>query len=52
MCEANTSDESTKFLLLPGDKGMVTNEPRHEKINIVDFDQVWHKPGCTATGDG
>ena len=28
------------------------NEPRHEKTNNVDSDQVWHKPGCTATGDG
>ena len=23
-----------------------------EKTNNVDSDQVWHKPGCTATGDG
>ena len=28
------------------------NEPRHEKTNNVVSDQVWHKPGCTATGDG
>ena len=28
------------------------NEPQHEKTNNVDSDQVWHKPGCTATGDG
>ena len=27
-------------------------EPQHEKTNNVDFDQVWHKPGCAATGDG
>ena len=27
-------------------------EPRHEKTSNVDSDQVWHKPGCTATGDG
>ena len=23
-----------------------------EKTNNVDLDQVWHKPGCTAIGDG
>ena len=27
-------------------------EPQHEKTNNVDSDQVWHKPGGTATGDG
>ena len=27
-------------------------EPQREKTNNVDSDQVWHKPGCTATGDG
>ena len=27
-------------------------EPQHEKTNNVDSDQVWHKPGCTVTGDG
>ena len=29
-----------------------TFEPQREKTNNVDSDQVWHKPGCTATGDG
>ena len=29
-----------------------TFEPRHGKTNNVDSDQVSHKPGCTATGDG
>ena len=29
-------------------KGSKSNEPQHEKTNNVDFDQVWHKPGCTA----
>ena len=28
------------------------SEPRHKKTNNVVFDQVWHKPGCAATGDG
>ena len=28
------------------------NEPQREKTNNVDFNQVWQKPGCTATGDG
>ena len=27
-------------------------EPQREQTNTVDSDQVWHKPGCTATGDG
>ena len=27
-------------------------EPQHEKTNNVVSDQVWHKPRCTATGDG
>ena len=27
-------------------------EPQHEKTNNVVFDQVWHKPGYTATGGG
>ena len=27
-------------------------EPQHEKTNNVNSDQVWHKSGCTATGDG
>ena len=33
---------------------MVTkiNEPRHEKTNVLVFDQVRHKPGCTVTEDG
>ena len=26
-------------------------EPRHEKNNILVFDLVRHKPGCTATED-
>ena len=26
--------------------------PRHEKTNVLVFDQVPHKPGCTATEDG
>ena len=28
------------------------SKPRHEKTNILVSDQVWHKPGCTATEDG
>ena len=28
------------------------NERRHEKTNILVFDLVGHKPGCTATEDG
>ena len=27
-------------------------EPHHEKTNILVFDMVQHKPGCTATEDG
>ena len=27
-------------------------EPRHEKTNVLVFDLVRHKPGCTATEDG
>ena len=27
-------------------------EPRHEKTNILVFDLVQHKTGCTATEDG
>ena len=27
-------------------------EPRNEKTNKMDSDQVRQKPGCTATGDG
>ena len=27
-------------------------EPCHEKTNILVFDQVRHKPGCTVTEDG
>ena len=27
-------------------------EPRYEKTNILDFDLVRHKSGCTATEDG
>ena len=29
-----------------------TNEPRHEKTNVLVSDLVQHKPGCTATEDG
>ena len=29
-----------------------TNEPRHEKTNILVSDLVRHKPGCTAAEDG
>ena len=32
--------------------GSRTNEPRHEKTNVLVSDQVRHKPGCTATEDG
>ena len=28
-----------------------TYEPRHEKTNVLVFDLVRHKPGCTATKD-
>ena len=28
------------------------NEHRHEKTNIVVFEQVRHKPSCTSTEDG
>ena len=27
-------------------------EAQYEKTNNVVSDQVWHKPDCTATGDG
>ena len=30
----------------------VPYEPWSEKTKNVESDQVWHKPGCTATGDG
>ena len=29
-----------------------TNEPRHEKTNVLVSDQVRHKLGCTASEDG
>ena len=29
-----------------------SDEPRCEKTGLRDFDQVQHKPGCTATEDG
>ena len=29
-----------------------TNEPCHEKTNVLVSDLVRHKPGCTATEDG
>ena len=32
--------------------GKTAYEPQHEKTNNVVSDQVWHKPGCIATGDG
>ena len=32
--------------------GFMKIEPQHEKTSNVDFDQVWHKQGCAATGDG
>ena len=31
---------------------VITCEPRHEKTNVLVFDQVRHKPGCTVTEDG
>ena len=30
----------------------ITNEPRHEKTNVLVFVLVGHKPGSTATEDG
>ena len=30
----------------------IVNEPQRERTNSLDSDQVYHKPGCTATGDG
>ena len=27
-------------------------EPRHEKTNVLVYDLVRHKPGCTTTQDG
>ena len=30
----------------------VSYEPYHEKTNIMVFDVVRHKPGCTVTEDG
>ena len=29
-----------------------TNEPRHEKTNVLVSDMVRHKPGCTVKEDG
>ena len=29
-----------------------TNEPRHEKTNVLVFDEVRHKRGCAVTEDG
>ena len=29
-----------------------SNEPHHEKNNVLVSDPVQHKPGCTATEDG
>ena len=29
-----------------------SNEPCHEKTNVLVSDLVRHKPGCTATEDG
>ena len=31
---------------------MQSNEPQHEKTNVLVSDVVRHKPGCTATEDG
>ena len=31
---------------------LITNEPRHEKTNVLVSDMVRHKPGCTTTQDG
>ena len=31
---------------------LVTNEPRHEKTNVLVSDYVRHKQGCTATENG
>ena len=35
--------------LLDGVFNYVAYELSHEKTNVVVFDQVRHKPGCTAT---
>ena len=45
---------STSFVLnwLIMKPQLYRSEPHHEKTNNVFSDQVWHKPGCTATGDG
>ena len=34
------------------DNTLMQYEPWREKTNNLDFDQVWHKPGCTATEVG
>ena len=31
---------------------LLINEPRCEKTNILVYDLVRHKPGCTVTEDG
>ena len=47
------SEGKTYFIII-GHLSVLWNwfEPQYEKTNNVDSDQVWHKPGCTATGDG
>ena len=48
---SNVGPKVTEFLCLRGTWGN-TNEPCHEKTNILVFDLVRLKPGCTATEDG
>lgn len=47
---------SLRLVLYPADKckhvGISTFERRHEKSNILVFEQVQHKPGCAGTEDG
>ena len=35
---------------LPTARSSQSYDPVREKTNNLDSDQVWHKPGCTATG--
>ena len=37
---------------MPNSTDPRTDEPRHEKTNVLVSDLVRHKPGCTATEDG
>ena len=46
----STNDEMIFIAVCYCDR--ISYEPQHEKTNNVDSDQVWHKPGCAATGDG